>query len=69
MAVLATKQYGVVNRTQLAALGFGGRAIQIRLRDGHLHPLHRGVYAVGHERVNQQGTGWPPFSPVVTERY
>lgn len=55
MAVLATKQYGVVNRTQLAALGFGGRAIQIRLRDGRLHPLHRGVYAVGHERVNQRG--------------
>ena len=47
---LAARQYGVVSRAQLFALGLGRGEIDARLRLGRLHPLHRGVYAVGHPR-------------------
>lgn len=55
MATLATQQHGVVARSQLRTLGFGNRGIERRMRDGRLHPLHRGVYAVGHRRIVQRG--------------
>lgn len=58
MAKLATRQHGVVAFSQLAALGLGPRAIERRLRDGRLHPLHRDVYAVGHTRLSQRGRWW-----------
>jgi very-short-patch-repair endonuclease len=45
---LASRQYGVVSRSQLLAMGIGAGAIHSRLRKHYLHPLHRGVYAVGH---------------------
>jgi very-short-patch-repair endonuclease len=45
---LASRQYGVVSRSQLLAMGIGTGAIQSRLRKHYLHQLHRGVYAVGH---------------------
>ena len=45
---LASRQYGVVARSQLLAMGIGAGAIHTRLRKHYLHPLHRGVYAVGH---------------------
>jgi very-short-patch-repair endonuclease len=45
---LAARQYGVVSRSQLLAMGIGAGAIHTRLRKHYLHPLHRGVYAVGH---------------------
>ena len=48
IAQLASRQHGVVSRTQLLRLGLGRRAIEHRLENGRLHPLHRGVYAVGH---------------------
>jgi uncharacterized protein DUF559 len=38
----------VVARRQLVTLGFSASAIKHRLRTGRLHPLYRGVYAVGH---------------------
>jgi Transcriptional regulator, AbiEi antitoxin/Protein of unknown function (DUF559) len=52
---LATRQYGVVSRRQLLALGLGPGAIDSRLRSGRLHRLHRGVYAVGHSRLSKRG--------------
>jgi hypothetical protein len=55
IAALAGSQHGVIARTQLAALGIGRRAIGHRLRCGRLHPLHRGVYAVGHRVVSREG--------------
>jgi Protein of unknown function (DUF559) len=55
MATLATRQHGVVARSQLLERGFGSRGIERRLRDGRLHALHRGVYAVGHPLVVQRG--------------
>ena len=45
---LAGRQYGVVSRSQLLAMGIGAGAIQTRVRRHYLHRLHRGVYAVGH---------------------
>lgn len=30
-------------------------AIEVRIRAGRLHPLHAGVYAVGHSAISQQG--------------
>jgi very-short-patch-repair endonuclease len=48
IAELAALQYGVVARRQLLAMEIGAGAIETRLRQHYLHPLHRGVYAVGH---------------------
>ena len=48
IATLATLQYGVVSRAQLLTAGIGPGAIATRLKRHQLHPLHRGVYAVGH---------------------
>jgi hypothetical protein len=48
ISALANRQHGVVSRSQLAELGLTRRAIEHRLETGRLHPLHRGVYAVGH---------------------
>ena len=46
--MLAAQQHGVVSATQLLERGLPRTAIQVRLRNGRLHPIHRGVYAVGH---------------------
>jgi very-short-patch-repair endonuclease len=48
IARLAAAQYGVVSRQQLVALGVSVHAIKWRLRTSRLHPVHRGVYLVGH---------------------
>jgi predicted transcriptional regulator of viral defense system len=42
---LAERQYGVVSREQLRALGFSDTAIRDRIRSGRLR-MHRGVYAL-----------------------
>src|SRR3954452_7394508 len=55
IAALAARQYGVVARRQLAALGLGRRAIGHRLETGRLHGVHRGVYAVGHPLLGRHG--------------
>jgi very-short-patch-repair endonuclease len=55
VAELAGRQWGVVSRAQVRALGLGGDAIEWRARVGRLHRLHRGVYGVGHARVGRQG--------------
>jgi len=52
---LAERQHGVVARRQLLALGFTTDAIFHRLRKGRLHPLYRGVYAVGRPELTQHG--------------
>jgi hypothetical protein len=57
IAGLADGQHGVVARRQLLALGMGRGAIAVRLDAGRLHPLHRGVYAVGH-RVMSREARW-----------
>jgi very-short-patch-repair endonuclease len=52
---LAAAQHGVVARRQLLELGIGRRAIQRRLASGRLHPVLRGVYAVGRPEINRHG--------------
>jgi very-short-patch-repair endonuclease len=45
----------VVARRQLQELGLKKDAIQHRIASGRLHPLHVGVYAVGHRLVSREG--------------
>jgi hypothetical protein len=54
IARLAERQYGVVARAQLRALGLGPDAIDHRLQRKRLHPLHRGVYAVGQRQLRRE---------------
>jgi very-short-patch-repair endonuclease len=55
LAQIALRQHGVVSRQQLAAMGFGERAIARRVANGRLHRLERGVYSVGHTIVPWRG--------------
>jgi very-short-patch-repair endonuclease len=55
LARLAEEQYGVVGRGQLLELGLTEEAIEVRLRNGRLHRLHAGVYAVGHRVTSREG--------------
>src|SRR3712207_5596134 len=55
VADLAARQHGVVAHWQLVELGLSPEAIQRRVRAGGLHRIHRGVYAVGHPRINGNG--------------
>jgi hypothetical protein len=55
LGALAKRQHGVVARWQLLKLGFSKREIEGLLDRAHLHPLHRAVYAVGHEKLTTRG--------------
>lgn len=55
VARLAEGQHGVVGRKQLMGMGLSERAIEHRVAVGRLHPVARGVYAVGHGRISQLG--------------
>ncbi len=48
VAALAATQNGRITSRQLRARGFGNSSIESAVRLGHLHRVHRGVYAVGH---------------------
>jgi very-short-patch-repair endonuclease len=52
---LAENQHGVVSSDQLRAVGYTRQAIYHRIKTGRLHPLHRGVYAVGRANVTEHG--------------
>jgi very-short-patch-repair endonuclease len=52
---LALNQHGVVSSDQLRKVGYTPQAIYHRIRTGRLHPLHRGVYAVGRPHVTDHG--------------
>jgi Protein of unknown function (DUF559)/Transcriptional regulator, AbiEi antitoxin len=52
---LAERQYGVVTRAQMLALGLSAAAVNNRLRRGALRRLHAGVYAVGHAALRAEG--------------
>ena len=52
---LARTQHGVLTRADLLALGFSPEAIKHRVRTGRLHPVARGVYAVGRPQLTREG--------------
>jgi len=52
---LADRQHGVVTRRDLLALGFSPMAIEHRIERGRLHPVYRGVYAVGRPALTCEG--------------
>jgi predicted transcriptional regulator of viral defense system len=54
-AEVAGRQHGVIARRQLVELGAGVGAIQHRLATGRLHPVFRGVFAVGHLCLTREG--------------
>jgi hypothetical protein len=55
VARVAAEHWGVVSLEELRACGLSYRAVQRRVRAGRLHPLHRGVYAVGHPNPPLEG--------------
>jgi very-short-patch-repair endonuclease len=55
VAVLAGRQHGMVARWQLRGLGLTEQMVKSRLKRGAFHPVHRGVYAVGHRSVTVEG--------------
>ena len=52
---LARRQHGVVSRRQLLSLGWRPEAIKHRVARGRLHPVRRGVYAVGRPALARNG--------------
>lgn len=55
VAKLAAGQWGVVTYRELRACGLSLKAIEVRVARGNLHPLYRGVFAVGHRNLTQDG--------------
>lgn len=55
LARLAGRQHGVVTRAQLLALGLSHSAIGRMSGARRLHPVHRGVYAVGNPALCPHG--------------
>jgi predicted transcriptional regulator of viral defense system len=52
---LVRSQHGVVARRQLIALGYSSEAIRHRIARGRLHPIWRGVYALGRPQLTREG--------------
>jgi len=55
IAAVAARQFGVVARAQLIAIGLGEDALDHRVRRGSLHRVHQGVFAVGHRVLPREG--------------
>lgn len=55
MAALAARQHGLVSRRQLLQAGLAASTIADWVVATRLHPIHRGVYAVGHRRLDRDG--------------
>ena len=54
---LVHAQHGVISRRQLLDFGLSTAAIRHRIDEGRLHPVARGVYAVGRPDLTRPG-GW-----------
>lgn len=52
---LVRRQHGVIARRQLLEFGFTSHAIKHRVSVGRLHPVRRGVFAVGRPALNERG--------------
>jgi hypothetical protein len=55
VARLAAQQWGVLSLEELRACGLSRNAVAVRAANGRLHPIHRGVYAVGHANPPLEG--------------
>lgn len=55
LAEITHRQWGVVTRAQLTALGIRDRGVRDWVQNGRLPRLYRGVYAVGHDRLRLEG--------------
>lgn len=54
IVAMAERQWGVLRRRDLIALGLGPKALAYRARKGRLHELHPGVYALGHRAISRR---------------
>jgi len=54
-ARIAERQHGVASVAQLRAAGLDKDKVKRRVQAGRLHAIHRGVYAVGHRGLSQEG--------------
>jgi very-short-patch-repair endonuclease len=52
---LAKRQHGVVSRAQLLEAGYRPQSIKHRISKGRLHPVGRGVYAIGRPVLTLHG--------------
>src|SRR5436190_3282042 len=55
VARIATRQHGIVSFEQLIAAGLTPSGITRRIAAGRLHRVYRGVYAVGHTALGNEG--------------
>src|SRR3954471_6256836 len=55
LEALARRQQDVVTREQMLRLGFSRHAIDHGLKTGRLHPIHRGVFALGRPQLSRHG--------------
>ena len=55
IASIAARNWSVLSVEELKACGLTHDGIWVRVRNGRLHPLHHGVYAVGHAHVPLEG--------------
>ncbi len=53
VARVAGEQHGVIATRQLRACGMSAQAIRVRVDRGGLHPVFRGLYAVGHAALTR----------------
>ena len=55
LAKAAERQHGLVTLAQLLDAGLSQSGVTRRVHSGRLHRIHRGVYAVGHAALSQEG--------------
>ena len=55
IARIAARQHGAVTSKQLARAGLSPAGVTRRIAAGRLHRIHRGVYAVGHRNLSNEG--------------
>jgi len=58
IAALAGRQGGIVAIAQLLDAGLTRCAVARQVAGGRLHPVHHGVYAVGHRNLSTVGRRW-----------
>jgi very-short-patch-repair endonuclease len=55
VARLAAEEWGVLSLDELRLCGLSRDGVAVRVKNGRLHPLHRGIYAVGHANPPLEG--------------